>query len=199
MPKRKQNRFNDSKRIRSSNASTTDNECERNITGVKNISLQSNDEDFLDNNVKMTMNKRKKHLENFYDRTKKAPGSFDGEHNILNDLIETSTAAPTKKNVSIDANLCQTVQSDSFIEDDFSSTTRTLTTTSRDLNLLSSSLAENINVCHIKNRSLLGTENHPSDSHSFGARSSSIVADNQHHHLSLIQQPSDESEKQIPT
>ncbi|CAF4277805.1 unnamed protein product [Rotaria sp. Silwood2] len=199
MPKRKHNKFNNSKRIRSSNTSTADNECERNITDVTNISLQSNDEDFLDNNIKMTLNKRKKHLKNFYDRTKTAPGTFDGEDNIFNDLIETSTTASTKKKVSIDANLCQTIQSDSSVEDGFPSATRTLTTTSRDPHLLSSSLTDNINVCRGKNQSLLTTENHPSDSYLFGARSSSIVVDNQHHHSSLTQQSIDENEKQILT
>ncbi|CAF3239037.1 unnamed protein product [Rotaria sp. Silwood2] len=147
----------------------------------------------------MTMNKRKKHLENFYDRAKKAPGTFDGEDSIFNDLIETSTVVPTKKNVSIDANLCQTVQSDSSVEDGLPSATRTLTTTSRDSHLLSSSLTDNINACHVKDQSLLTTENHPSDSYLFGARSSSIVVDNQHHHLSLTQQSIDENDKQIPT
>ncbi|CAF2640807.1 unnamed protein product [Rotaria sp. Silwood2] len=154
MPKRIHNKFNNSKRIRSSNTSTTDNECERNITDVTNISLQSNDEDFLDNNIKMTLNKRKKHLENFYDRTKTAPGTFDGEDSIFNDLIETSTVASTKRNVSINANLCQTAQSDSSVEDGFLSATRTLAPASRDPHLLSSSLADNINIkkFHLKKR-----------------------------------------------
>jgi hypothetical protein len=73
MPKRKQNNFDDSEKTRSSNLSTTDGQCDKAMTDVTNTRSQSNDEEFFDN-TQMTMKKRKKHLENFYDRTKEIPG-----------------------------------------------------------------------------------------------------------------------------
>jgi hypothetical protein len=73
MPKRKQNNFHDSGKTRSSNSSTTNGQCDKVLTDVTNTHSRSTDEEFLDN-TQVTMKKRKKHLENFYDRTKEVPG-----------------------------------------------------------------------------------------------------------------------------
>jgi hypothetical protein len=73
MPKRKYNNSKTSTKTRSSLTSTTDPEQKNNICDVTNIASHSNEEDFLEN-VAITMNKRKKHLEKFYDRTNEASG-----------------------------------------------------------------------------------------------------------------------------
>ncbi len=70
MPKRK-HQSNSSKTIRCSNTSTTNIESDDYNNIAQNTNLP--DEDFLDN-TQMSLNKRKKHLENFYNRTTQVSG-----------------------------------------------------------------------------------------------------------------------------
>jgi hypothetical protein len=80
--------------------------------------------------------------------------SFDDEHNVFDDLTESSTAGPTKKNVSVSANQRQTFQSDPTVASSFPSATPTLTTSSRDPYLFSSPLDNNTEVPRDIDRSL---------------------------------------------
>ncbi|CAF5226329.1 unnamed protein product, partial [Rotaria magnacalcarata] len=72
MPKRKQNKSNGCKKLEVSNSSTTNVEVHINTNDVTSAPVQSNDEDFLDNIV-VTMNKRRKHLNSFYNDSGSAP------------------------------------------------------------------------------------------------------------------------------
>ena len=73
MPKRKHSKSSIPNKAQSLNNLTNDPEGGTGIANVTNISLDSNGEDFLDN-TQMSMNKRKKALDKFYNRTRKLSG-----------------------------------------------------------------------------------------------------------------------------
>jgi hypothetical protein len=85
--------------------------------------------------------------------------SFDDQRNVFDDFTETSTPGPTKKNVSVDANQPQTVQSYPTVTGGFPSATPTSTTPPRDPYLFSSPLNNNTTVPRDIDRSLLTNEN----------------------------------------
>ncbi|CAF5019971.1 unnamed protein product, partial [Rotaria socialis] len=66
MTKRKDNRSNDCKKLEVSNSSTTNVDVHINTNDVTSAPVQSNDEDFFFDNTAVTMSKKRKHLDSFY-------------------------------------------------------------------------------------------------------------------------------------
>ncbi|CAF4007366.1 unnamed protein product [Rotaria sp. Silwood1] len=201
MPKRKKNKSNGSKKAPPSNSSSTNVEHNTNTYDITNVSVHSNDEDFLDN-IEETMNKRRKHVKNFYNDSANVPGSFDSDGNMLADCVEVPISLPKKTKSSIKTNQLQVGQSNSTVINDFSSTLRT-TTTSSHLDVVSSS-NNNIKLNRGANKSLSTRENYPSDKHSFDTSSNSLVVDNEHDRSSNIrllstQESFDSREDTAPT
>ncbi|CAF5174268.1 unnamed protein product, partial [Rotaria magnacalcarata] len=193
MPKRSNKLLNNSRSIRPSNTSTTDASSDKNIFDVTNVSSHSND-DFL-NNIEVTMNKRKKHLKHFYDRT------FDADDNMSDDLDDCPNPKANKKSKSINTIAFQNVQSNMTEEINIPPVTPTQTTASRDLH--SVSICTNTKVHCRADQSMFSNENHRSDPHLFVERSGSFIGaddeDNRalNNRLPLTQNPIEYDENQL--
>ncbi|CAF4506168.1 unnamed protein product, partial [Rotaria magnacalcarata] len=183
MPKRKQNKSNGCKKLEVSNSSTTNVEVHINTNDVTSAPVQSNDEDFLDN-IAVTMNKRRKHLNSFYNDSGSAPGLFDSVYNISDNGGDSEVLAYglNKTISSNNTHRLQVGQSNSTVAIDFSSTTPIITkaqTMSRDIGLVSS-FTNNMELHRGVNKSLSTRGNYQSDLDSVDAVSNLLVVDNQH-------------------
>ncbi|CAF2125349.1 unnamed protein product [Rotaria magnacalcarata] len=173
MPKRKQNKSNGCKKLEVSNSSTTNVEVHINTNDVTSAPVQSNDEDFLDN-IAVTMNKRRKHLNSFYNDSGSAPDNGGDSEVLAYGLNKTISSNNTHR--------LQVGQSNSTVAIDFSSTTPIITkaqTMSRDIGLVSS-FTNNMELHRGVNKSLSTRGNYQSDLDSVDAVSNLLVVDNQH-------------------
>ena len=227
MPKQKSTKRTSSTKSRSSKTSTASLEQENDLCNTTNISSNQDEEDFLDKTT-TTMNKRRSHLQQFYDRSNIASGWFltllnnyqsfctnliDKNNFFLLDLTDSldtessefnkTSSINTKTSILINNNKDDPVQTISYESNNRSLTSDEPTTNSRSLY---SNLSTNNSTTRglVSSQSLCITRTNSSNSYSNNEKTKCTVINNAHDHSStncllLTQKSIDEADDQIQT